>query len=255
MSIARIVLTVSAGLVCLFPAGAWAGAPTDQTKSTIDQVIRTVEDPALKQASMGEERRAAIRKQAEALFDFTETAKRALGRHWPELSDVQQREFVSLFTGSAGAVVYHQDRAVWWGADRLHGRLYRGRHRNRPDEVHHEAGDGDSRRLPAPAARRSMARLRRVRRGDQPRFELPDAVRPDHAHRLVPRAGSTDAGQPGRVRRAGGAAGTAAAVVTPRRPLPSRERPGSGGSTESRPDPSLRSCWRSSSRLGSRRKP
>ncbi len=47
---------------------------------------------------MAEERRAAIRKQAEALFDFTETAKRALGRHWPELSDVQQREFVSLFT-------------------------------------------------------------------------------------------------------------------------------------------------------------
>ena len=105
MSIARIVLTVFAGLVCLFPAGswlfpagAWAGAPTDQIKGTIDQVIRTVEDPALRQASMAQERRAAIRKQAEALFDFTETAKRALGRHWPELSDVQQREFVSLFT-------------------------------------------------------------------------------------------------------------------------------------------------------------
>ncbi len=105
MSIARIVLTAFAGLVCLFPAGgwlfpagAWAGAPTDQIKGTIDQVIRTVEDPALRQASMAQERRAAIRKQAEALFDFTETAKRALGRHWPELSDVQQREFVSLFT-------------------------------------------------------------------------------------------------------------------------------------------------------------
>ncbi len=98
MSIARIVLTVFAGLVCLFPAGAWAGAPTDQIKGTIDQVIRTVEDPALKQPAMAEQRRAAIRKQAETLFDFTETAKRALGRHWPELSDVQQREFASLFT-------------------------------------------------------------------------------------------------------------------------------------------------------------
>jgi phospholipid transport system substrate-binding protein len=105
MSIARFVLTVFAGLVFLFPAGAWlfpaaalAGAPTDQIKGTIEQVIRTVEDPALRQASMAEQRRAAIRKQAEALFDFAETAKRALGRHWPELSDVQQREFVSLFT-------------------------------------------------------------------------------------------------------------------------------------------------------------
>jgi phospholipid transport system substrate-binding protein len=105
MSIARFVLTVFAGLVCLFPAGAWffpvqalAGAPTDQIKGAIDQVIRTIEDPALKQASMAEQRRAAIRKQAEGLFDFTETAKRALGRHWPELNDVQQREFASLFT-------------------------------------------------------------------------------------------------------------------------------------------------------------
>jgi phospholipid transport system substrate-binding protein len=98
MSIARIVLTVSAALVSLLPAAAWAGAPTDQIKASIDQVIRTIQDPALKPPSMAEERRAAIRKQAEALFDFTETGRRALGRHWQELSDAQQREFVSLFT-------------------------------------------------------------------------------------------------------------------------------------------------------------
>jgi len=98
MSIARIVLTVFAGLIWFFPVQALAGAPTDQIKGAIDQVIGTIEDPALKQPSMAEERRAAIRKQAEGLFDFTETAKRALGRHWPELSDVQQREFASLFT-------------------------------------------------------------------------------------------------------------------------------------------------------------
>jgi len=98
MSIARIVLTVFAGLIWFLPVQALAGAPTDQIKGAIDQVIGTIEDPALKQPSMAEERRAAIRKQAEGLFDFTETAKRALGRHWPELSDVQQREFASLFT-------------------------------------------------------------------------------------------------------------------------------------------------------------
>jgi phospholipid transport system substrate-binding protein len=86
------------GLLCLFPAQAWAGAPTEQIKGSIEQVIRTVQDPNLKQESRAEERRTAIRKQAEALFDFTETGKRALGRHWAELNDSQQREFVSLFT-------------------------------------------------------------------------------------------------------------------------------------------------------------
>jgi phospholipid transport system substrate-binding protein len=92
-------VTVSAaGLLGLFPPQAWAGVPSEQVKGSIEQVVRVLQDPNLKQESMAEERRAAIRKQAEALFDFTETAKRALGRHWQELNESQQREFVSLFT-------------------------------------------------------------------------------------------------------------------------------------------------------------
>ena len=98
MSFSRAMTVVAAGLLCLVPARAWAGVPTDQIKGAIEQVIRVVEDPNLKQASKAEERRAAIRKEAEALFDFTETGRRALGRHWQELSQSQQQEFVSVFT-------------------------------------------------------------------------------------------------------------------------------------------------------------
>jgi phospholipid transport system substrate-binding protein len=46
---------------------------------------------------MAAERRAAIRRDADAVFDFTEMARRALGRHWQELNEGQQREFVELF--------------------------------------------------------------------------------------------------------------------------------------------------------------
>ena len=92
------VIASMAGLLSLFPAPAWAGVPTEQVKGSIEQVIRTVQDTNLRQQSMAEERRVAIRKVAEGLFDFTETAKRALGRHWQELNESQQREFVSLFT-------------------------------------------------------------------------------------------------------------------------------------------------------------
>jgi phospholipid transport system substrate-binding protein len=92
------VTVCAAGLLGLFPVQAGAGVPTEQVKGSIEQVIRTVQDPALRQPSTAEERRAAIRKVAEGLFDFTETAKRALGRHWQELNEAQQREFVSLFT-------------------------------------------------------------------------------------------------------------------------------------------------------------
>ncbi len=46
----------------------------------------------------GRDRRAAIRKEAEGVFDFTETAKRALGRHWQGLAEKDRQEFTALFT-------------------------------------------------------------------------------------------------------------------------------------------------------------
>jgi len=84
--------------VCIFPSPAPAGAPTDQLKAPVDEVIRILRDPNLKSDSMVAERRAAIRKKAESIFDFQEIAKRALGRHWQSLSAGEQGEFVLLFT-------------------------------------------------------------------------------------------------------------------------------------------------------------
>jgi phospholipid transport system substrate-binding protein len=90
------VILLAAG--CFVPLPASAGAPTDQLKAPVDEVIRILRDPRLKPESMAGTRRAAIRKEAEAIFDFQETARRALGRHWQSLSAAEQREFVSLFT-------------------------------------------------------------------------------------------------------------------------------------------------------------
>jgi len=96
--VARIVLVALAGLVACAPASADAGAPTDQLKSSVEQIIKVLEDPALKAESRAADRRAAIRKEAEGVFDFGETAKRALGRHWQNLSDKDRQEFTGLFT-------------------------------------------------------------------------------------------------------------------------------------------------------------
>ena len=94
----RAVTVSAAGLLCLFSGQVWAAAPTEQLKGSIEQVIRILEDPKFKQESMAAVRRAEIRKQAEAIFDFTETGKRALGQHWQSLNDSQRQEFISLFT-------------------------------------------------------------------------------------------------------------------------------------------------------------
>ena len=92
-----VLIGLSLSLLFSEPAG--AGAPSDQLKTAVDRVIRVLEDPALKAESKAQERRVAIRKEADNIFDFEETAKRALGPHWRSLSDRDRQEFVSLFAG------------------------------------------------------------------------------------------------------------------------------------------------------------
>ena len=101
--VARSALGAAAGLVICAqmvwaPASADAGAPTDQHCSSVDQMVTVLDDPALKADSRAQDRRAAIRKEAQVVFDFGETAKRALGRHWQGLSEKDRQEFTGLFT-------------------------------------------------------------------------------------------------------------------------------------------------------------
>jgi len=92
-------LAILFGTLVLLPfsSSAQAGAPTDQLKVVVDQIILILEDPALKSDGKTEERRAAIRREAEKVFDFKETSKRALGTHWQRLGDKDRQEFASLF--------------------------------------------------------------------------------------------------------------------------------------------------------------
>jgi len=85
------------GLVLVSSSRAWAGPATDQLKTSVDRVIRIVEGPTQKFDAKMKDLRASIRKEADNIFDFQETAKRALGTHWQRLGERDQQEFVSLF--------------------------------------------------------------------------------------------------------------------------------------------------------------
>ena len=78
---------------------AWAGPPTDQLREGVERVVKTLRDPELRGDQKTDERRAAISKLADKIFDFTETAKRALGQHWTQRTPAEREEFVRLFTG------------------------------------------------------------------------------------------------------------------------------------------------------------
>jgi phospholipid transport system substrate-binding protein len=74
-----------------------AGAPSDQLKVQIDRVIKVLDDSELKKEGKSKDRRAAVRRIANDIFDFGETARRSLGRHWQARTPAERDEFVQLF--------------------------------------------------------------------------------------------------------------------------------------------------------------
>jgi len=93
----RAVAAVALVVTLLLSRDGWAGPPTDQLRAQIDRVVKAIEDPELKKENKHKERRLVVRKIAEEIFDFTETAKRSLGRHWQQRTPAERKEFVDLF--------------------------------------------------------------------------------------------------------------------------------------------------------------
>jgi len=93
-----LALAVLLPLVLASPQRAWAGVPTDQLRTQIDRAVKILDDPELKKDGRQRERRSAVRQVANDIFDFSETAKRSLARHWAPRTPAERDEFVALFT-------------------------------------------------------------------------------------------------------------------------------------------------------------
>ena len=91
-------LAMALGLGCLAAREARAAEALDEVKTTVDQVLGILADPALKGPSRTTERRAKMRTVILERFGFDEMAKRALGVEWAARTPAERKEFVSLFT-------------------------------------------------------------------------------------------------------------------------------------------------------------
>jgi phospholipid transport system substrate-binding protein len=116
-------LTLSFALVLLV-GPAHAGAPTDQLKQRVDEVVRVLDDPGMK--AQPAQRRTAVRKISEEIFDYPDTAKRALGQHWNARTPEEQREFVQLFADLLDRAYFskidrYQGEKVRYGAESING--------------------------------------------------------------------------------------------------------------------------------------
>ena len=125
----RYRASIIASLVAVFviPLGAvpaFAGAPTETLKTTVDQVVKILGDSSLRDRP--DAKRTEVRKVAEGIFDYPETARRALGQHWNARTPQQQQEFVKLFAdlldrSYVSKIDMYQGERVHYGAESVQG--------------------------------------------------------------------------------------------------------------------------------------
>jgi phospholipid transport system substrate-binding protein len=88
----RIVLVALCGIFLAVNAFA---TPTEDVKKTVDEVVRIVADKEMKKND--QKRRQALKKTISVIFDYSEMAKRSLGKHWNQRTPAEKKQFTDLF--------------------------------------------------------------------------------------------------------------------------------------------------------------
>jgi phospholipid transport system substrate-binding protein len=95
---ARIVMSgMVAGGIAWAAAPVWAGPPAESLKTTIDEVIRILEDQNWRKPEKKQERRKLLEQVIGQRFNYAEMAKRTLGGEWNKRTPEEQKEFASDF--------------------------------------------------------------------------------------------------------------------------------------------------------------
>lgn len=86
-----VVLAIAA----VFSATLAFAGPSDDVKKTVDEVVRIVASKDLKHNE--QKRRQALKKTISLVFDYSEMAKRSLGKHWNQRTPAERKRFTDLF--------------------------------------------------------------------------------------------------------------------------------------------------------------
>jgi phospholipid transport system substrate-binding protein len=79
-------------------AGALAGSPMAEIKTTTDKVLASLNDPKVQGDDKRAQRVALVQKAMDTRFAWEESARACLGRHWAKLNPGQKTEFIQLFS-------------------------------------------------------------------------------------------------------------------------------------------------------------
>lgn len=108
------------------PADVQAESPTEVVRTTVNEVIRTVEDKRLQQQDQQQARRRILEQVVAERFDYAEMSKRTLGSQWTSLTTEQRDEFVGLFKAFlsdryASKIEDYSGEEVHYLAERIEG--------------------------------------------------------------------------------------------------------------------------------------
>jgi|SRR5262245_32771272 phospholipid transport system substrate-binding protein len=100
-------------LLCGTIVVAEAGAPTEQMRQTVNDLVAIFEDTALSSPDRAPERRAKIQQVLSQRFAYEAMAQQSLGRHWNDLTPAQRQAFIPLFSSLLAQV--HTKRLEKYG--------------------------------------------------------------------------------------------------------------------------------------------
>ena len=91
-----IGIIVILAIFVVLPFQAYAATPKETVEDGVNNVLKTLGDPAFK-AKPKDEQINIVGEEIDKIFDFKELSRRTLGKHWEKMSAEQQTEFVKLF--------------------------------------------------------------------------------------------------------------------------------------------------------------
>ena len=104
---------LSVVLLCGTIVVAEAGAPTEQMRQTVNDLVAIFENTALSSPDRAPERRAKIQQVLSQRFAYEAMAQQSLGRHWNDLTPAQRQAFIPLFSSLLAQV--HTKRIEKYG--------------------------------------------------------------------------------------------------------------------------------------------
>ena len=118
-----IGIVLIAALLIVSPLQAIAATPKETVEKGVNNVLKTLSDPAFK-AKPKDTKIEEIGDIIGEVFDFTELSKRTLGKNWRKLNDAQKKEFTELLQKMlqgvyADRLLAYTDQKIVFGEEKM----------------------------------------------------------------------------------------------------------------------------------------